>query len=271
MHIFFSDLDGTLLNDKKEITPRTKKAVDAFVAAGNRFVISTGRPLQSALDVQNRLGLAYPGSYVSAYNGALIYDSSAGKTLYETGIAPDLVQQALDIADSCHVHIQAYQNRYIVSRSYNEHLQYYRDRIPMPVIIADDMLSELSAPPWKLLAIDLYDRSRLQAFHDALSAHLGAYMRPVFSGPHYVDIFPSDAGKGKSLIQLCRLLHCPVENSYAAGDEENDIVMLEAAGCGICMCNGKDEVKQIADMITETDNNHDGLVPFLEKLTHPNT
>lgn len=267
MHIFFSDLDGTLLNDNKEITPRTKKAIDAFVAAGNRFVISTGRPLQSAIDTQERLGLKYPGSYVSAYNGAVIYDSTAGKTLYETGIATDLIPQALEIADACHVHIQAYQNRYIISRTYNAHLQYYTDHIPMPVIIAGDMLSELPSPPWKLLAIDLDDHSHLEAFHEMLAAQLGQYMRPVFSGPHYVDVFPVDAGKGKSLIQLCRLLSVPVENSLAAGDEENDIVMLEAAGCGICMCNGKDEVKRAADVITKTDNNHDGLVPFLEELT----
>ncbi len=267
MHIFFSDLDGTLLTDKKEITPRTKKAIDTFVAAGNRFIISTGRPLQSALDTQKRLGLTYPGNYVSAYNGALIYDSAAGKTLYETGIALDLIQPALEIADACHVHIQAYQDRYIICRNYNADLQYYRDHISMPAIITDDMLSELSSPPWKLMAIDVESRSRLETFHSRLTEELGAYMKPVFSGPHYVDIFPVNAGKGKSLIQLCRLLQIPVENSVAAGDEENDIPMIEAAGCGICMCNGKDEVKKIADVITQDDNNHDGLVPFLEKLS----
>ncbi len=264
MRIFFADLDGTLLNDQKEITPRTKQAVDAFVAAGNRFVISTGRPLQSAIDTQERLGLKYPGSYVSAYNGAVIYDSTADKTLYETGIALDLVAPMLEIADSCGVHIQAYQSRYIVSRTYNRHLQYYRDHIPMPVILADDMLSELPSPPWKLLAIDLDGRDRLQVFHEKLSEQLGQFVRPVFSGPYYIDIFPVTAGKGKSLIQLCELLNVPVENSLAAGDEENDIPMLKAAGCGICMSNGNDEVKRAADVVTSEDNNHDGLLPFLK-------
>ena len=264
MKIFFADLDGTLLNDQKEITPRTKEAVDAFVAAGNRFVISTGRPLQSAVETQERLGLKYPGSYVSAYNGAVIYDSTADEVLYETGISLDLINSILEIADSCHVHIQAYQNRYVISRSYNEHLQYYLKNIHMPVIVTDDMLSELPSPPWKLLAIDIHDHDHLHAFHSKLSDQLGSYVRPVFSNTHYIDIFPVNAGKGKSLIQLCQLLGIPVENSLAAGDEENDIPMLEAAGCGICMCSGKDEVKRAADAVTADDNNHDGLVPFLK-------
>ena len=266
MYVFFSDLDGTLLNDNKEITPRTKAAVDAFVEAGNRFVISTGRPLQSALSVQKQLGLSCPGSYVSAYNGAIIYDSFHGTTLYETGIPQELVMQAMEIADAFHVHIQAYQKHYIVSRMYNAHLQYYAEHIHMPVIIAEDILSELPSPPWKLLAVDLYDRSRLEAFYEAIATQLSKFIRPVFSGPCYLELLPVDAGKGNSLQQLCQLLQVPIENSYAAGDEENDIDLLKAAGCGICMCNGKDEVKRAADVITEADNNHDGLVPFFERL-----
>ena len=267
MHIFFSDLDGTLLNDEKEITPRTKQALDAFIAAGNCFVISTGRPLSNSLSIQERFGLSRSGTYISAYNGAVIYDCAAGKTLYETGIPQILVSQILQIADACHVHLQAYQGRYIISRIYNDQLQYYRERTHMPVIIAEDMLSELTSPPRKLLAIDLEDRSRLEKFYDAVIAQLGSYLALAFSGPYYLELFPSDAGKGKALVRLCRYLHIPVENSVAAGDAENDISMLKAAGYSICMCNAALEIKKIAARITETDNNHDGLVPFIEELT----
>lgn len=263
MHIFFADLDGTLLNDQKEITPLTKQAVDAFVAAGNRFVISTGRPLESAVAVQKRLGLLYPGSYVSAYNGAVIYDSYSEKILYETGISLDLIQPVLDTADECGVHIQSYQGRYIVSRQYTKELDYYRRNLHVPAIIADDMLSELPDPPWKMLAVDLESRERLQRFQDMLNDRLGGFVQTVFSNVHYIDIFPVNCGKGKSLVQLCQLFGVPIENSLAAGDEENDIPMLLAAGCGICMCNGSPRVKEAADVITSEDNNHDGLVPFL--------
>ena len=267
MLIFFSDLDGTLLNDKKVITPRTKKALDAFIAAGNLFVITTGRPLQNVLAMRKRMGFTFPVSYISAYNGAVIYDCTAGRSLYETGIPQNLVRQILEIADVFHIHLQAYQNRYIVSRTYNDHLQYYRERIPMPAIIADDMLSELISPPWKLLAIDLNDRSRLEAFHDTVTAQLGSFIKAAFSGQYYVEIYPVDAGKGNSLTRLCRHINVPSENSVAAGDAENDISMLEAAGFSICMYNAAANVKQYSDLITETDNNHDGLAPILEKLT----
>ena len=263
MQIFFADMDGTLLNDQRQITPRTQQAVQAFVDAGNSFVISTGRPLESAVRAQERLGLKRPGSYVSAYNGALIYDSYHEKTLYETGISLDLIPPLLALADTYHVHIQAFQKHYIVCRDHNSNLQYYRDRLRMPVIITDDMLSELPQPPWKMLAIDIEGRTRLNKLRDAVNEELGGLVRASYSNPYYLEIIPANAGKGKSIVQLCQMLRIPVENSLAAGDEENDIPMLEAAGCGICMCNGKDAVKQVADVITTEDNNHDGLVPFL--------
>ena len=58
----------------------------------------------------------------------------------------------------------------------------------------------------------------------------------------------------------------PLERSVAAGDAENDISMIRAAGCGIAMLNGTQAVKDAADLVTEKDNNHGGLVPLLKKL-----
>ena len=67
--------------------------------------------------------------------------------------------------------------------------------------------------------------------------------------------------------RLADILGIPVENTYAAGDEQNDISMIEAAGCGIAMANATDLVKASADVITTYDNDHDGLAEFIEKAT----
>ena len=64
---------------------------------------------------------------------------------------------------------------------------------------------------------------------------------------------------------MADFLDIPIENSFAAGDEQNDISMIKAAGTGIAMLNATDMVKDNADVITESDNDHDGLAPFIEK------
>ena len=85
----------------------------------------------------------------------------------------------------------------------------------------------------------------------------------VYSNPYYLEIFMKEAGKGSAVIRLAEHLSIPIENTIAAGDEQNDISMIEAAGCGIAMANATDMVKQIADVVTTYDNNHDGLAEFI--------
>lgn len=77
---------------------------------------------------------------------------------------------------------------------------------------------------------------------------------------------PVQAGKGNAVRFVCDYFHVPLTHTYACGDAENDISMLEAANVGVAMRNADEKVKQMADMITENDNDHDGLVPLFESL-----
>ena len=88
----------------------------------------------------------------------------------------------------------------------------------------------------------------------------------VFSNNNYLEIFPSASGKGAAVRKLCELLNISPLLSIAAGDAENDISMIEAAGIGIAMYNASDDVKAAATMVTALDNNHDGLARELLDL-----
>ena len=72
--LLFLDLDGTLLNDEKEITRGNREALERTLQRGHGVIITTGRPLKSALAQAKRLGLDQPGCYTIAYNGAMVYD-----------------------------------------------------------------------------------------------------------------------------------------------------------------------------------------------------
>ena len=84
--LFFTDLDETLLTTEKKVSHATYEALRTFTEAGNSLVIATGRSLHSALYVQKELGLDFPGSYILASNGCLIYDCDAKETLFRTGV-----------------------------------------------------------------------------------------------------------------------------------------------------------------------------------------
>lgn len=261
--IFFFDLDGTLLNSEKRITEKTMEALKIFTDAGNHFCINTGRAIDSAKAVYDGLGLDFKGSFLCGSNGTEIYSVDDGKYVYRTGVELELVPKILDLAEEYGIHCHTYNDDHIVSRHDGECMNYYRRVIKTPLIVTDDVLKEIHRPPSKMIAIELHDHDKQERFREALQKMVGDKLTLLYSNPYYMEIFPSEAGKGSAVTRLAKILGIPVENTYAAGDEQNDISMIEAAGCGIAMANATDMVKQIADVVTTYDNNHDGLAGFI--------
>lgn len=261
--IFFFDLDGTLLNKEKIITPATRQALDKFTAAGNHFCINTGRAIDSAKAVYNGLGLNFKGSFLCGSNGTEIYSVDEERFVYKTGVRLELVPRILDLADEMGVHCHTYNETHIVSRHNGECMEYYRRVIKTPLTVTDDVLSELSGPPSKMIAIELHDHEKQERFRRALQDMVGDELTLLYSNPYYMEIFPSEAGKGSVVKRLADYLGIDIADTYAAGDEQNDISMIETAGCGIAMINGTDIVKKSADVITKLDNNNDGLAEFI--------
>lgn len=262
--LFVSDLDGTLLTDSQEISPATRAALERFIARGNVFAISTGRPLESALTVQKNMGLDYPRSFVISFNGAHIYDADKGKAVFRTGIPLPVVSEIQALARAMKVHCQTYSDTHIIAPEINECVRAYRRYVHTPVLAREDLAAALDEPPCKILALDLYDHEKLDAFRKAVLDRWGEQLTCIYSNPRYLEIFRNNAGKGQAVLRICEHLSIPADNAIAAGDAENDISMIKAAGLGIAMRNADPAVIRAADAVTETDNNHDGLVPFLE-------
>lgn len=261
--IFFFDLDGSLLNSEKKITDKTMDALRKFVDAGNHFCINTGRAVDSAKSVYYGLGLDFKGSYLCGSNGTEIYSIDEGRYLYKTGVPMDLVEKILDLADEYEVHCHTYNETHIVSRHNGECMDYYRRVIKTPLIVTDNVMEEINEPPSKMIAIELHDHDKQERFRQALSEMVGDRLTLLYSNPYYMEIFPSEAGKGSAVKRLADILGIPVENTLAAGDEQNDISMIRAAGLGIAMINGTDIVKESADVVTTYDNDHDGLAEYI--------
>ncbi len=263
MRIFFTDLDGTLLNSRKKVTPATRAALEAFTNAGGHFVISTGRALDSAQMVQKELDLFFPGTFLVGYNGAEIYDCDERKVIRREPLGLDQVKIIFDLAAACDVHVHTYEDNKILSSRNGECMDYYRRVIKSPLCLVKDVPAEIRIPPCKCISVELHDHEKQERYRLALKEALGDSIVTLYSNPYYLEIFSPHAGKGSAVTWLCDYLKIPVERSMAAGDEENDISMIKAAGLGIAMCNGTDAVKAAADYITPRDNDHDGLADIL--------
>lgn len=269
--ILFTDLDETLLTRDKTITERARQKILEMLSAGNYFVLSSGRSTNSILNVLETLGIQQnsPGGgiYASAYNGAVLYDCGSGETIAHYDVPLPTAQAIFDKAAGMGIHIQTYTDTHIISSADDREIAFYTNVIKSPYIVSMNLEKELSHAPSKLLAIDLDDRAKLEALRrEVEESEIGADITCAFSNAQYLEFYNKKAGKGNALVNLCRALCIHVKNSVAAGDEENDISMLEAAGVGACMVNGNPAVKAHADYVTQQDNNHDGIVEIIDKF-----
>lgn len=261
--IFFTDLDGTLLNHEKKITPDTRSALEKWTAAGHHFAICTGRALDSAMEVQRTLQLDFPGMYLIGSNGGEIYDCDSGRIVSRTALTMEQTALVTKTAREQGIHCHTYTDTHIVSPADDEQLQYYRRVIHTPVLICEDVVSALDKGPCKCIAIELHDRDKLEHFRKTLLPLVDGELNLLYSNDRYLEIFPAASGKGSAVRTLCSFLHIPLTDALAAGDEANDISMIQAAGTGIAMRNAKEEVRDAADIVTAADNDHDGLAAVL--------
>ncbi len=265
--VLFFDLDGTLLNDEKNISPRTRKALETCVAHGNIFAISSGRAYSSIVKIVERLGLEDCSPIISAYNGSQIYDWKTKKMLHSAKLSTDIIAIVRDIAKEMGVHLQSYSETTVLSETVNKHVTFYSEYVKMNYEILPDIAAE-GLDSYKLLAIDLDNHSLLEAFQQRIEEKCRGQIQCFFSNNWFLEILPYGTTKGTALEFICKQEGIDIAYSYAFADAENDLAMLHAAHYPVALSNAIPAAKEAADFITFTDNNHEGLAPFLEKLAN---
>ncbi len=265
--ILFTDLDGTLLNKEKQIGDYTRKVLNAWFRAGHKLVLCSGRDINSVRSVKEYLHLEFPGMYLIGYNGGQIYDCDRQKTIFKTALSLEQTDYIMKAAASAGIHAHTYTETHIISPGDNEAFRFYRRFIKTPVIFNPNVTEAMTEGPCKCIAVELRDADKLENFRLSLLSWTDKEkITMMYSNPYYLEFFPSASGKGAAVRELCNLLKINLYFSVAAGDAQNDLSMIEAAGMGIAMCNGSDDIKMAATTITAYDNNHDGLAHALYDL-----
>ncbi len=264
-NLLFTDMDGTLLRNDCTISPAMRDALDKMTAAGHHLILSSGRPLPSILEVRDKEQINYPNMLILSNNGALVYDCDRDCNLLECRICQEDIAYIVAKAEERGLHIHGYTAREIVCHGMNAELEFYTSRIHLPLICVDDIAGFLPDGCFKLQSIHLTDRSVLEAFRESLLDYCGDRIQMIFSNDQYLEILPAEAGKGNALRFIADHLHAPLSHTFASGDAENDLSMLEAAGTGIAMANASDAVKEAAQIVTKKTNHEDGLIEIIEK------
>ena len=265
--MIFLDIDGTLMDDNKNVPDYNKSAIKEALEQGHKVIICTGRPLCSAKKLFPGLGMEGEGCYAITYNGSLIYDIYNKKTIFKQTLPIEYVKYIFKKAEEHQVYMQTYSDDEVLCHKDMKEGQDYSIRLKIDRNIVPDVFEVLQdEEPCKTLAIaDGYDHKRLEAFREVFKDWAPGKVDIFFSCYEYLEFVPVGISKGAAIRFLAEYLNIPIENTIAVGDAENDIPMIQAAGLGVAMKNATDEIKQHADYITELDNNEGGVGEVIRK------
>ena len=261
------DLDGTLTNSEKIITPRTFDALMKAQREGVRLVLASGRPTFGIAALANQLQLADYGGYVLSYNGGRIIDWCEKTVIFSQVVDQKLVPILYDFAEKAQLPIVTYLPEAILaSKNEGEYLAEEARINGMPVVVAQNFVEEamqISGGSTKFLIPG--EPELLIQLESEMKAALSEQMEVFRSAPFFLELPPKGIDKAQSLQRLLTHLGLERESLMAFGDGFNDLSMIQVAGQGVAMANAVEEVKSIADFVT-TSNEEDGIAHALEQL-----
>ena len=251
------DLDGTLLKDDKSVDAYTLQQIQRFVAAGGKFCICTGRMLPSVEKIAKDLRLS---GIAASYAGALVSDLQTGKILYENSLSAEEAAEIAEIVERDGVHLQYYTGGvYYVNRN-DETLKKYEtscrvNAVPVLNRPLSAQIRERGEKVNKLLMI-IEDSARHEELLQKYRAIFGDRFWVTRSTSRYIEILSKSCNKGTALEFMAGYYGVPVERTIAAGDQLNDEEMLVAAGLGLCVENGHEDLKKRVRVFPATNNDN---------------
>ncbi len=259
------DLDGTLTNNEKEITPRTLKALFKAQEEGAIIVIASGRPSFGIKSVSDSLEMSTRGGYILSYNGGKIIDTTTHQSVFKRKLPEDVIPTVYHYAKEKGYALLGYKDGKIITETPDDEYVWEERRTnKMEIDGVDNLLEALVANPCKLLMTG-HEEDMAKAESD-LKEMLGSKMDIFRSAPFDLELVPKGIDKAETLKLLLEMLHLTPADLIAFGDGYNDLSMVKLAGMGVAMANAVPELKEVADYITLS-NEEDGVAAALEHFS----
>ncbi|MFY3791503.1 Cof-type HAD-IIB family hydrolase [Ureibacillus sp. MALMAid1270] len=259
-HLIVLDLDGTLLTDQKKISEKTKQTLLKAKEAGHQIMIATGRPFRASSVYYNELMLTTP---IVNFNGALVHHPK--NISWQMKHFPMDISVVHDVVDS----VDKYQYKNLIAEVMDDVYIHEEDKAFMdifnmgdPSVLIGNLKGNLNEDPTSLLIHATEEnvssiREHLEDVHAELIDH-----RRWGAPFHIIEIVRKGLNKAVGISHVAKDLGIPRERIIAFGDEDNDLEMIDYAGIGVAMSNGIEQLKNIANEITLS-NNEDGIAKFL--------
>ena len=259
------DVDGTLLNNAKEISKRTLAALLKVQHMGVRIVLASGRPTSGLLPIAEQLELGNFGGFILAYNGCQVIKAGTGEVMFERRINPEQIPYLEKKARKNGFSIFTYHDEYILTDNADDlHIRKEAWLNHLKIMEEPEFSIAIDFAPCKCVLVS-DDYEALRGLENHWKRRLAGVLDVFPSEPYFLEVVPFGIDKANTLAVLMEQLGVTREEVIAIGDGVADVTMLQLAGKSVAMGHAQDSVKVCADYVTGS-NDEDGVAQAVEKL-----
>jgi hypothetical protein len=268
--LFVADMDGTLLNDNKELSDKNIQTIKKLQDFGIKFAVATGRHDSMIKSYLKHLDLRVP---VISCNGAIVREPFSDRVFLSEALPKEQSLRVIDICKERNASFHIYGHESIFGEKLSHKMLYYHhlnktlpsDEQTKLVVVPDckDIVINKPEPLYKFLIISDESQDLLNII-EHLSELDG--LTVTQSMPMLCDVMKTGITKAYALQRLSESLGIKREEIAAIGDQHNDIDLIEYAGLGIAVANAEDALKEKADIVTFANNNQDAVSEAIENF-----
>jgi hypothetical protein len=263
IRLLVCDVDGTLVDKQKKLTPATIAAVARLHDAGMGFTIISARPCSGMLPLAEALGIDAP---MAAFNGGIVFCRDGSVASHVT-IDEDVARGLFDLIGDVPVERWVFaDDRWYASSDRGAHVGSERIASNQAPIVTSDFSPLLDRADKITLVSD--DPALLAGLADRAMAAFGTRATVAQSQAYYLDVTALLANKGDGVAALADAFDVPLAQVAAIGDQANDLPMLARVGVSVAMGNGPEAVRHAAQHVT-LGNDQDGVAHAIDTLIAP--
>lgn len=257
------DMDGTLLREDKTVSDRTKQAILKATQKGVKVVLASGRPIEGLERYLDELHLLSKEDYVMSFNGSVIQNAQTKEVISKNILNGKDLKALYALAKEIGVNIHAFTKKGCITPHMNEYTQLEGSINGIEVYEVDFNEIEDTEDVIKVMFID--PQPVLEAAIEKIPEAIYETYTVVRSAPYFLEFLNKQSSKGTGIKALGDYLGIKQEEIICIGDAGNDLDMIQYAGLGVAMGNAFEEVKEVADYVTYT-NEEDGVAHVIEKF-----
>lgn len=258
------DVDSTLVTSKRELTQKTKDIINHLHEQGIYFGIASGRPLDEIMKYASKWGFDYQFDVLIGMNGSELWDGIHDKTYDYFKLETEWMKEIMTLMSNFECNPMMYTEGKILCMKNDDMMKKSAKSSDKEILVTSNPADFCKEKNAKIMF-----RLKKELMKD-VEAFIEKHPSPYYAGFKTQDTLMEFADKritkSYALEKFCDMNTLPLESVVAFGDTTNDNSMLLASGLGVCMINGSDDTKAIADDITEYSNDEDGVAIYLEKL-----